>query len=131
MLCSWWITCFYNYCLSFFNLISVFCLSAATKGLANLSLIVFFFFLRRVQNEFLNIGAYGVYFVRNMLVPPIKLKFSMCIADHHSRLYVHFCMHRRCSFFYMLHKMSCITAYSLKIFEVHFSNVKLLESVQN
>ena len=27
MLCSWWITCFYNYCLYFLNLISVFCLS--------------------------------------------------------------------------------------------------------
>ena len=54
------------------------------------------------------------------MVLPFKLKFGVCIIDHHSSYNINFGVYRMYSFFffYRIYKMSYITAYRLKILEV-------------
>ena len=106
--------------------------------LINLGLMVFilfyfilFYFYRNTEKNFLYIIVYGVisvlvfkqyYQLSSNLACTLQITVTrtklilMCIGD---------------IAFYRMYKMSCIAVNRLKIFVMHFSTVKLLESLQN
>ena len=95
--------------------------------LVKLGLILFyrgikmnFYLLQSMESNYMK-------YVSVWKVFPIKFKSGMCILDHRVLCYINFYVHRRYSlFFYRIHKVSYIKVYCLKLFEVHFSIVKLL-----